>query len=142
MDTVDSGSVTEYPRDASGRFLPGEANKGRPRNSRNKFAASTMQQIKDLTPVAMISLAAQVSAGNMEAVKFVLERVVGRQRTIELEDGTPAAVTEALVGGEINTEEAKAIATVVEKLRRIEDMDALAERLHKLEQLLMQGSVQ
>lgn len=126
-------------RGADGKFLPGQG--GRPKNSRNRFAAATMQEIKDLTAPAIAALSRQVDAGNMDAVRFVLERVVGRNRMIELEGGSPSNVTEALINGEISTEEAKSIATVVEKLRRVEDMDALAERLAAVEKLLRDESL-
>lgn len=121
-------------RGEGGRFLPGQG--GRPKGSRNRFAATTMQEIKNLKDSAMLSLTAQVAAGNMDAVRFVLERIVGRSRMIELEGGSPADITNALVSGGISTEEAKAIATVVEKLRRVEDLDALAARLEEIEKLL------
>ncbi|AMY69061.1 hypothetical protein AKL17_1810 [Frigidibacter mobilis] len=100
-----------------------------------------MQEIKNLKDAAMTALAAQVVAGNMDAVKFILERIVGRHRMIELDGGTPADVTNALVNGEISSEEAKAIATVVEKLRRVEDLDVLAARLEELERLLKGDSL-
>ncbi|WP_166507075.1 hypothetical protein [Frigidibacter mobilis] len=126
-------------RGEGGRFLPGQG--GRPKGSKNRFAATTMQEIKNLKDAAMTALAAQVVAGNMDAVKFILERIVGRHRMIELDGGTPADVTNALVNGEISSEEAKAIATVVEKLRRVEDLDVLAARLEELERLLKGDSL-
>jgi len=71
----------------------------------------------------------------------VLERIVGRNRMITLDGDQPRDVTNALIEGEISTEEAKAIATVIEKMRCIEDMDALAERLDRVEKLLRDGSL-
>lgn len=121
-------------RGPGGKFLPGQG--GRPKGSRNRFAAATMKQITDLKDDAIESLTAQVQAGNMDTVKFVLERIVGRNRMIELSGDKPTDVSDALINGEISTDEAKAIATVIEKLRRVEDLDAVVERLAALERLL------
>lgn len=126
-------------RGPGGKFLPGQG--GRPKGSKNRFAADTMNQIKEMTPDALASLNAQVRQGNIDAVRFVLERVVGRSRMVELDGDQPQDITAALIAGGISTDEAKAIATVVEKLRRVQDMDALAERLDRLETILREGSI-
>lgn len=124
-------------RNPDGTWASG--NPGRKPGSKNKFAATTMEQIKGLKDDAIASLAVQVKNGNMDAVRFILERIVGRNRTIELDGGSPADVTNALIDGDISAEEAKAIATVVEKLRRVQDMDDLTERLDAVEKLLRDG---
>lgn len=122
-------------RDEKGRLLPGHG-MGRPRGSKNVFAADTMRQIKELTPDAITALGKQITRGNMQAIAFVLERVIGRNRMVELDGDKPTDITNALIAGEISTEEALQIATVVEKLMRVEELDAVLNRMDALEKLL------
>lgn len=133
MDDADnSQSVTV--RDNSGRFAAG--NSGRPRGTKNRFAADTMRQIKDMTPEALAGLQANVAAGNMEAIRFILERVIGKGRMIELEGDKPTDVSNALISGELTTDEASAIATVIEKLARAQELDIVLSRMTEIERLL------
>lgn len=121
-------------RDNAGRFAAG--NQGRPRGSKNRFAAEAMRQIKEMTPDAMAGLQSNIAAGNMDAIKFVLERVIGKGRTVEIAGDSPTDISASLLAGELTTEEAAAIATVIEKLARIEEMDAVLNRMAEIERLL------
>ena len=121
-------------RDSAGRFAAG--NQGRPRGSKNRFAADAMRQIKEMTPDAMAGLQSNIAAGNMDAIRFVLERVVGKGRTIELDGDKPTDISTALMNGELTTDEAAAIATVLEKLARVEELDAVLNRMSEIERLL------
>lgn len=133
MDDADNRqSVTV--RDNAGRFAAG--NQGRPRGSKNRFAADAMRQIKEMTPDAMAGLQSNIAAGNMDAIRFVLERVVGKGRTIELDGDKPTDISTALMNGELTTDEAAAIATVLEKLARVEELDAVLNRMAEIERLL------
>lgn len=131
-DANNSQSVTV--RDNAGRFAAG--NQGRPRGSKNRFAADAMRQIKEMTPDAMAGLQSNIAAGNMDAIRFVLERVVGKGRTIELDGDKPSDISTALMNGELTTDEAAAIATVLEKLARVEELDAVLNRMAEIERLL------
>ncbi|HEY0213733.1 MAG TPA: hypothetical protein VGC40_09125 [Paenirhodobacter sp.] len=133
--TEDSRSATAYNDQNTGRFTSG--NPGRPRGSRNALPLQAMRRIQEMTPAALEQLELQVSAGNFDAIRFVLERIIGKNRFVELNGDKPADISTALVNGEISTDEAKAIATVVEKLRRIEDLDAVQRRLVEIEKILL-----
>lgn len=122
-------------RDDKGRLLPGHG-MGRPKNSRNVFAADTLRKLKDMTPEALAGLQSNIAAGNMDAIRFVLERVVGKGRMIELDGDKPTDISAALMNGELTTDEAKAIATVIEKLARVQELDIVLNRMNEIERLL------
>jgi len=128
-----------YNDPKTGRFAAG--NPGKPKGARRKLSQATLHEIVGMKDDAVEGLRQRIAANDMDAIKFVLERIVGRNRMITLDGDQPRDVTNALIEGEISTEEAKAIATVIEKMRCIEDMDALAERLDRVEKLLRDGSL-
>lgn len=135
-NTQDSASLANWnpQRGPDGKFLPGQG--GRPKGSRNALAVSTMTKIRDMTPAALNKLEEQLGAGNWEAIKFVLERIIGKGRFVELSGDQPSDVTDALINGEINTAEGKEIASVIESLRKVEEIDAVMKRMDELERLL------
>jgi len=81
-------------------------------------------------------LADNIQKGDQRAVEFVLSRVIPNGRLVELEAANSGAVADALISGQISGAEAKEIATALSKLKEMEDMDALKERLVQIEQLL------
>ena len=121
-------------RDANGRLLPGAP--GRPKGSRNKVSVQAISKIRELTDDAFLALADNIQKGDQRAVEFVLSRVIPNGRLVELEAANSGAVADALITGEISGLEAKEIATALSKLKELEDMDALKERLVQIEQLL------
>lgn len=134
-DQPQNSAIFAPERDDTGKFLPGSG--GRPRGSKNLFAASTLKSITDLTPDALAGLKANVAANNMDAIKWVLERVVGKTgRKIALDGNRPEDVSNALIDGDLNPDEALVIASVLEKLGRVEEMSILSDRLAQIEKLL------
>ena len=109
---------------------------GRPKHSRNVFSAETLKSIKELTPDALAGLRTNVQANNMDAIKFVLERVVGKGRTVEIAGDKPTDISAALLAGELTSDEAAAFATVLEKLARVEELDAVLNRMSEIERML------
>lgn len=92
--------------------LPGvrgfqRGNPGRPKNSRNAFAAETYKKVIALEGDAIETLKRNLAAGSLDAAKFVLERVIGRNRSVVLESISPEDVAQALIDGTISTAEAK-----------------------------------
>lgn len=61
---------------------------------------------------------------------------MGKGRTIELDGDKPTNISTALMNGELTTDEAAAIATVLEKLARVEELDAVLNRMSEIERLL------
>ena len=121
-------------RTADGKFAPGSG--GRPPGSRNKVAVQAISKIRELTDDAFSALADNIQKGDQRAVEFVLSRVIPNGRLVELEAANSGAVADALISGQISGAEAKEIATALSKLKEMEDMDALKERLVQIEQLL------
>ncbi|RWR24941.1 hypothetical protein D2T29_22480 [Sinirhodobacter populi] len=130
LDRIETG----YNDPKTGQFTKG--NPGKPRGARNALPLETMRRIQKMTPAALDQLESQVNAGNFDAVRWVLERIVGKSRFVELSGDKPTDISDALVNGEISTDEARAISSTIEKLKRIEDLDAVVERLAALEKLL------
>jgi hypothetical protein len=82
---------------------------------------------------AIQQLREKLIAGDWQAVLFVLERTLPRGRAIELEAATPQAITDALITGQLTSEEAKNVATVLERLASIEQLTELNDRIAALE---------
>jgi hypothetical protein len=99
-------------------------------------SVQAISKIRDLTDDAFIALAENVKANDQRAVEFVLSRVIPNGRLVELEAANSGAVADALISGQISGLEAKEIATALSKLKELEDLDALKERLLQIEQLL------
>lgn len=136
-ETLNGAIVSDWnpQRGPDGKFLPGQG--GKPRGAKNALASSTMRRIKEMTPAALEQLEKQLNSGNWDACRFVLERIIGKNnRFIELSGDRPSDISDALVNGEISTDEAKAIATVIEKLKKVEEIDAVMTRMDELERLL------
>lgn len=139
MTTDNSRSFSETPaKDEKGRFAPG--NGGRPKGTRNKITREAIEGIKSLKDVAFVSLAAAVAAGELPAVIYVLDRLLPKGRTIELEGATPEDIVKALTSAEITTIEAKDIANTLAKLKNIDEIETLKERLEELERLQKEGN--
>lgn len=51
----------------------------------------------------------------------------------------PADITEAFINGDLSADESKALATTLEKLKNVSDLDELRSRLSELETLLNAG---
>lgn len=134
-DPLSPATASAPARDEKGRLLPGHG-MGRPKHSRNVFSAETLKSIKELTPDALAGLRTNVQANNMDAIKFVLERVVGKGRTVEIAGDKPTDISAALLAGELTSDEAAAFATVLEKLARVEELDAVLNRMSEIERLL------
>lgn len=123
-------------RQVDGRYQKGAP--GRPKGSRNRMSRQALDQVKSFAPEALAALHCAVQKGERWAVEFVLEKVLPSQRTIELDDATPAGLTAALADGDISANEAKDVATALHKLAEIGELQELNARLVELEQA-MQG---
>ncbi|EXL06689.1 hypothetical protein BG36_06385 [Aquamicrobium defluvii] len=82
---------------------------------------------------AIAQLRTRLQAGDWSALQFILERVLPKGRPIELDSATPSAITDALINGTITSEEAKNLATVLEKIAAIAQVTELHDRIEKLE---------
>lgn len=138
MTSPDIPRFSEPQRDDSGRFLPGQG--GRKPGSRNKIPRETMLQLQQMRGIAVDKLRSLIDAGDIRAITYVLNRVVGKSRAIEMDDTRPATIAEMLASGEIAPDEAASIASAIKSLREIEDIEQLRAKLIELEAIVTDGA--
>ncbi|WP_143042827.1 hypothetical protein [Paracoccus alkenifer] len=124
-----------YNNPKTGRFQPG--NPGKPRGARTKFSQATLQEIVSMKDDAVAVLRNRIAAGDGDAARWVLERIVGKSaRFVELSGVTPEAIGQDLQDGALTVDEAKDVALAVSRLAGIERIAQLEERLDELTRLL------
>jgi|GEM_PF-540044 len=128
-------SSTEPPiRLPNGQF--GSGNPGRPPGSKNKVSSRTIAAIKDMAPDALAVLKENLMRNDTRAAIFILERVLPNQRTVELEDASISSIINALTSGDVSPDEARLISQSIAKLREIDELDRVKDRLAEVERLL------
>jgi hypothetical protein len=121
-------------RDGNGRFASTPGNIGRPRGTRNKVSRNALAGVQALAPSAIAKLANLIEAGEMQAIKLVLEYTLPRGgRALELDASDPDAVTNAIVDGDISPDEGDRVASAFGKLAGLRDLETLRQRLDELE---------
>lgn len=120
-------------RDASGRFTTGAGNVGRTVGSKNRVSNEALQAVRSMKDEAIEQLRVRLSAGDWNALQFILERILPRGRLIEIDATSPQAIADALATGTLTSDEAKNLATVLEKLASIEEITELRKRIEALE---------
>jgi hypothetical protein len=127
-----NGVISNGARDDKGRWLRGP---GRPIGSKNKISSELAKQIRALGPRAVAELAIAIDQQQAWAIQLVIKMVVPG-RLIEMHGSEPIDIREAFETGEISADEMKAIAAGLEKLKSVESIDELRERLTELETIL------
>ena len=124
-----------YNNPKTGRFQPG--NPGKPKGARTKFSQQTLQEIVNLKDDAVAVLKNRLAAGDGDAARWVLERIVGKNaRFVKLSGVTPEAIGQDLQDGALTVNEAKDVALAVSRLAGIERIAELESRLDQLTDLL------
>lgn len=118
-------------RSSDGKFRAGSP--GRPRGSKNRISNEALAAVRSLKDEAFLRLQEKLTAGDWNAIVFVMERILPRGRTIELPDASPSEIKAAMIEGQITTAEARDIATALEKLSNVEDLEAIKAKLAELE---------
>lgn len=134
-DDIGNKPVETAGRASNGRFTSG--NPGRPRGARNKHSLTSYRALAEMSSTALVQLINNVMAGDQRAIEYILDRILPQGRLIEL-DPTVEGVSEALNAAEVSTKEARDLATVLEKMKRVAEMDALQERIAALEASLQE----
>ncbi|MBR1143687.1 hypothetical protein [Bradyrhizobium sp. AUGA SZCCT0431] len=120
-------------RDEKGRWLRGP---GRPLGSKNKQSSDLMKAVRAMGNRAVANLSDALDAKEQWATTLVLRYCLPNARTQEMHGADPDDIKEAFLAGDISADEMKAIATAIEKLKSVADIDDLRNRLSELEQLL------
>lgn len=127
--------VTQFSagRGPDGKFLPGFG--GRKPGSKNKSPGIlALRSVEDLASETIGKLAEQMRAGNMAAIKLILDYTLPRGgRTIDL-DGTmePNELIAAATNGEISPDE---FARMAQAWKSASDAADLRDLKHQVEQL-------
>jgi hypothetical protein len=129
-----NGVISNGARDDKGRWLRGP---GRPIGSKNKISSELAKQIRALGPKAVAELASAIDEKQAWAIQLVIKMVVPG-RLIEMHGSEPADIREAFETGEISAEELRHISTALEKIKSVESIDELRDRLAELETMLAQ----
>lgn len=124
--------ISNGSRDDKGRWLRGP---GRPIGSRNKISSELAKQIRSLGSRAVEALAIAIDKQESWAIQLVIKMVVPG-RLIEMYGSEPIDIRNAFETGQISADEMKAIATGLEKLKSVESIDELRQRLDELEAIL------
>jgi hypothetical protein len=124
-------------RDQRGRFAPGTM--GRPLGAKGKQSAELMKTVRAMGPRAVEKLAAALDSDQQWAVMLILKYCLPPSRTVEMEGAEPDDIKQAFIAGDLTADETKSIATAMEKLKNVADLDDLRNRLAELETLLNAG---
>ena len=123
-------------RDNNGRFASGSGNIGRPVGTKNKVSQKAMQEIKSMSTDALRVLKENLDKNDTKAAIFILEKILPSQRTVELDGADVGSIVAALCDGTVSPDEARTISMSIARLKEIDEMDALKERLAQIEVLL------
>jgi hypothetical protein len=137
---VNLRNLTVDGRDPRGRFASGPNNLGRPVGAKNKQSAELMKSVRAMGPRAVEKLSAALDNNERFAIELVMKYCLPPSRTIEMEGAEPEDIKQAFVAGDLSADETKSIATAMEKLKNVQDLDDLRERMSELEALLSQRS--
>ena len=130
--------MSKAVRNPDGTFARGP---GRVRGSKNRVSREALRKVKQLSGQAFEKLEENLQRGDMRAVEYILNRVLPAGRALEI-DASAEGIRDHLEHGDLSESEARAVASVVEKLHRLERLEILEERLNQLQALLEGGSVQ
>ncbi len=122
-------------RRPNGTFGPG--NPGRVRGSKNKVSLASLKAVQDLSSEAIAKLKERVTAGDMTAIKLVLEYTLPKGgRTVELDSSDPNAIIDAAVMGEISPDEAARLAQATKTASEAAELKDLKRQVEELELLI------
>ncbi|WP_440640384.1 hypothetical protein ACSHT2_03390 [Bradyrhizobium sp. PUT101] len=128
---------SEVVRGEGGRFV---TTSGRKPGSKNRLSSSMLASIKEMGSDAINKLRDALndkdSASHWKALELILRYCLPPARTVELDNAEPATIMQAFIEGELTADETKAIATAMEKLKNVTDINEMRARLTELETIL------
>ncbi|NEV00992.1 hypothetical protein [Bradyrhizobium uaiense] len=119
---------SEGVRDDKGRYVRGP---GRKVGSKNRQSADLMKLIRADYLIFYQKLHAALVAGEQWAAQLYAKYLLP-SRTVEMEGAEPEDIKQAFVDGEISADEAKAVATALEKLKNIADIEDIKRHIENL----------
>lgn len=134
MSDADQHGSSPYAQRGRQGFLPG--NPGRLPGSKNRISNAALSAVKSMSDDAIVVLRQKLAEGDWQAVLFVLDRVLPKGRSVELEGVSPSSIASQLVNGEITTSEAKDIAITLSKLAEVGEIAEIRTKIEALEKIL------
>lgn len=136
---ADNDAKYSAVRDASGKFI---TTQGRKPGSRNVATKASVAAISSLQDLAFAQLRALLEAGHPGIVEFTVKSLLpAGGRAVQLESLDAEGLLDALSSGTISPTELRQIAAGLEKLRNVESLAIVQERLAQIEKLLKDGSL-
>lgn len=135
-DISDNSRFSTEGRLPDGKFGPG--NPGRPKGSKNRISNTAMRAVKSMSDDAIQQLQNKLEKGDWQAITFVLERILPRGRTVELDGIEPTDIMREMLEGSITTVEAKEIAVALKNLNEIGELSEIKKKIDFLEDILTQ----
>jgi hypothetical protein len=131
-------------RDEKGRFAPG--NPGRPVGSKNRTTAIALALLSDEEPELVRKGIELAKAGDVQMLKFFLDRILPKERVIRMDLPTldiadeaidaMAAVSGAIAQGEITPSEGAALSSIISGYSRTIDVADNTRRIEAIEEAL------
>lgn len=133
------GNSWSCQRDENGRFL---STSGRPVGAISRTTRAASAALQSLEPLAYEQLKSLLAAGHPETVRFVISNLLpAGGRAIQLDSLDADGLLDAVAKGAISPAELRSIASGVEKIRNVESLATVQERLAEIERLLKDGSL-
>ncbi|MGX5828703.1 hypothetical protein [Mesorhizobium sp. 43Arga] len=129
-----TSTVVQLP---NGRFAPG--NPGRKPGSKNRVSFEAIAAINSMKDVAIEQLRSKLERGDWDAITFILERILPKGRSVELDDTSPSGIASALAEGHLTPDETRSIATALKSLQDVTELAEIRAKLDELEKLLSDG---
>ena len=132
-------------RDQQGQWLPGSSGNPAGRPTGSGHVARLRAELAQELPTIIQSLIEQAKAGDIQAIRIILDRVIPPLKAVDLPVSLelPAgglsdqgrAIIASATCGEVSPADASQLLGAISQLARIQEVDALVERVEKLEAL-------
>ena len=135
----------EKTRSKQGQWLPGSSGNPAGRPTGSGHVARLRAELAQELPTIIKSLIEQAKAGDIQAIRIILDRVVPPLKAVDAPLNIPLpegglsdqgrAIIASAACGEVSPADASQLLGAISQLARIQEVDALVERVEKLEAL-------
>ena len=139
QNNAKSNDDWQCQRGEGGRWV---STSGRPVGTRNKATKASVAAISSLQDLAFTKLRELLEAGHPGIVEFTVKSLLpAGGRAVQLESLDADGLLDAVSSGTISPTELRQIAAGIEKIRNVESLAIVQERLAQIEKLLQDGSL-
>jgi len=137
---TDSVEVRRSTADRGPKGRWAEGNPGRKPGSKNKISNDALAAVRSMKDDAIEQLRLRLQRGEWDAITFILERILPKGRSVELDDTSPATIATALAEGHLTPDETRSIAAALKSLQDVTELAEIRAKLDELEKLLSNGA--